>query len=79
MADLIAALLELCREIEPGLKWEIAPPAACDIFADPRFKGGRWGTYDISRLRGETGWEPMSLRQALRHYADFIRSFGVTP
>lgn len=75
----LGRLLELCREIEPGLKWEIAPPAACDIFADPRFKGGRWGTYDISRLRGETGWEPMSLRQALRHYADFIRSFGVTP
>ena len=75
----LAGLLALCREIEPGLKWEIAPPAECDIVVDPRFKGGRWGAYDTSRLRTETGWEPMPMPRALRHYAEFIRSFGVTP
>jgi dTDP-glucose 4,6-dehydratase/UDP-glucose 4-epimerase len=75
----LGRLLELCREIVPGLTWEIAPPEACDIVADPRHTGGRWGAYDISRIQGETGWSPMPLPRALRHYADFIRDFGTTP
>ncbi|MEM6741532.1 MAG: NAD(P)-dependent oxidoreductase, partial [Pseudomonadota bacterium] len=75
----VGALLGMCREIVPGLTWEIAPPEACDVFADPRFAGGRWGAYDTSRIRAETGWAPMPMRTALAHYHGFIRDFGVTP
>lgn len=71
-------LLQIVAEIVPGLTWEIAPEAECDIVMDPRFAGGRWGAYDTSRLRQETGWQPMSLRDALAHYADFVREFGET-
>jgi UDP-glucose 4-epimerase len=74
----LGALLALCKRIEPGLEWEIAPPEACDIVADPRFKGGRWGAYDIARIRDETGWTPMPMQDALAQYAGFIREFGVT-
>ncbi|MEM1344523.1 MAG: NAD(P)-dependent oxidoreductase [Pseudomonadota bacterium] len=72
-------LLALCAEIVPGLSWEIAPPAACHIVADPRFLGGRWGAYDTTRIRRETGWAPMALPEALADYAGFIRRFGPTP
>ena len=65
-------------EIIPGLRWELAPPEACDIVCDPRYAGGRWGAYDIGRHHDETGWTPMPLRQALADYAAFIDEFGVT-
>ena len=78
-ATSLGELLSHCKAIEPALTWEIASPDDCDIVSDPRFKGGRWGAYDISRIRDETGWAPMPLASALRHYAEFIRSFGETP
>jgi len=73
----VGELLELCAEIVPGLAWELAPPETCDIVADPRFKGGRWGAYDTTRIRKETGWAPMPMPEALAHYAEFIRTFGM--
>jgi UDP-glucose 4-epimerase len=72
-------LLELCRVLEPDLTWEIAAPEDCDIVSDPRFTGGRWGAYDISRMKAEVGWTPMALPDALADYHAFIRDFGVTP
>jgi UDP-glucose 4-epimerase len=72
----LGQLLEMCRALHPGLTWEIAPPADCDIVSDPRFKGGRWGAYDISRIQAETGWQPMPLPEALAHYDAFIREYG---
>lgn len=75
----LGQLLEMCRDLEPGLTWEIAPPEACDVFSDPRFTGGRWGAYDISRIQSETGWTPMPMWTALAHYHAFIKEFGITP
>ncbi|MEM9757311.1 MAG: NAD(P)-dependent oxidoreductase, partial [Pseudomonadota bacterium] len=74
----LGTLLELCRDIVPGLRWEIAPPQECDIVSDPRYVGGRWGAYSIARIQSETGWAPMPLPDALAHYAKFIQDFGVT-
>ncbi len=71
-------LLETVAEIIPGTRWHVADPAECDIIANPAFKGGRWGAYDISRISNETGWRPTPLREALADYAGFIRRFGVT-
>lgn len=47
-------LLETVAEIIPGTQWRVAEPAECDIIANPAFKGGRWGAYDISRISNET-------------------------
>ncbi|MEM1272920.1 MAG: hypothetical protein AAGF88_03835 [Pseudomonadota bacterium] len=37
----LGQLLEMVRDLEPGLTWEMAPAPECDIAADPRFSGGR--------------------------------------
>ena len=71
-------LIAICAEIVPGLTWDLAPPEEADIVADDTHTGGRWGAYDISRIHAETGWQPMPMREALAHYADFIRTFGMT-
>lgn len=72
-------LLDTIAAIIPGTRWEVADAASCDVVANPTFKGGRWGAYDISRISTETGWRPRPLVDALGDYADFIRTFGVTP
>ena len=72
-------LIEMVSDIVPQLEWEVAPHDDCDIVADDRFTGGRWGAYDISRIATETGWRPRPLPEALADYADFIRKFGATP
>lgn len=71
-------LFAMVKEIIPGLIWEIAAPKDCDFAMDARFKGGRWGAYDISRITNETGWTPRPLQEALRDYADFVKKFGTT-
>lgn len=71
-------LIGMVSEILPALEWEIAPEEDCDIVADDRFEGGRWGAYDISRIVDETGWRPRPLAEALADYVDFIRRFGAT-
>ena len=72
-------LLKTVRDIVPGLTWEVADSAECDIVMDPNFIGGRWGAYDISRMATETGWKPRPLAIALADYAAFVRDFGETP
>ena len=72
-------LIEMVSEIIPQLEWEVAPEDVCDIVADDRFRGGRWGAYDISRMKRETGWRPRPLPEALADYVGFIREFGATP
>ena len=72
-------LIAMVAGIIPQLEWEVAPDDDCDIVADDRFTGGRWGAYDISRIAQETGWRPRPLREALADYVGFIRGFGATP
>lgn len=71
-------LVEEVARIVPGTTWESCRNGDCDIAMADTFKGGRWGAYDISRLSGETGWRPRPFSVALRDYATFIQTFGVT-
>ena len=75
LRELIALVV---ARIVPDLEWEVASEDECDIVADDRFTGGRWGAYDISRITKETGWRPRPLGSALADYADFVRDFGAT-
>lgn len=70
-------LLEVIRKILPELRWEVRPEAECDIIMNPANSHGRWGAYDISRLREETGWQPRKLDDALAEYVAFLRAFGI--
>lgn len=74
-------LRELVAEVGrliPGASWEPCGSGPCDIASDDRYRGGRWGAYDISRLRDEIGWQPRPLPEALADYVSFVRAFGVT-
>jgi UDP-glucose 4-epimerase len=71
-------LIEEVARIFPGATCVVADAADSDIVSDDTHKGGRWGAYDISRIRGETGWHPRPLADALADYASFIQEFGVT-
>jgi nucleoside-diphosphate-sugar epimerase len=70
-------LLEAIRPSLPDLRWEQRPEAECDIVMNPHHRHGRWGAYDISRLRAETGWQPRPLEEALADYVRFVREFGM--
>ncbi|MGQ0604480.1 MAG: NAD-dependent epimerase/dehydratase family protein [Anaerolineales bacterium] len=73
---LIAQLIEMVREVLPGLQVEVVPEAEADIIYDPRNRLARWGAYDISRLREELGWTPRPVREALQSYFAWARDNG---
>ncbi len=72
LEDLLAAI----QASLPELRWEVRPAEECDIVMNPAHSRGRWGAYDISRLRDETGWRPMPLEEALAEYVAFVRESG---
>ncbi|MFN6977994.1 MAG: NAD-dependent epimerase/dehydratase family protein [Gemmobacter sp.] len=74
----LRGLLEAVRAAVPGFRWVEVAPAEAEIAMDPRWTGGRWGAYDISRLTAETGWRPRPLAQGIADYAAFVRDFGAT-
>ncbi len=73
----LAKLVALAAERCPGAGYEIAGREAADIRAQAGRTGGRWGGYDISRLREEFGWQPRPLREALHSYIDWLAAEGV--
>jgi UDP-glucose 4-epimerase len=68
----IGEMIGWAAEKVPAFGAEIVPPEQADILQDPAFKDGMWGAYDISRLRGETGWQPRPMREALHAYMEWI-------
>lgn len=67
LADLVADLL-------PGTRWREADPAEADLALESHPAGGRWGAYDISRLRDDCGWRPWPLLEALAEYRDWLQA-----
>jgi UDP-glucose 4-epimerase len=68
----IGDLVAWAGEKVPGFRAEITPSDQADILQDPALKDGMWGAYDISRITGETGWQPRSMREAMHAYMDWI-------
>ncbi|MBL8056586.1 MAG: NAD(P)-dependent oxidoreductase [Anaerolineales bacterium] len=62
----IAALIDLVREVVPGLRAVVTP--AAEITYDPAQRLARWAEYDLSRITADTGWRPRPLRTALHDY-----------
>ena len=74
--SLIGELIDLVRQVVPGLRAEVVATSDADISYDPRDRLGRWGDYDISRLRDELGWRPRPIREALHSYVAWMRENG---
>ena len=68
----IGDLVQWAAEKAPGFHAQVVAAGEADILQDPGLAGGMWGAYDISRIRGETGWKPRPVREALHAYMDLI-------
>ena len=63
------------KELVPGARHREVAAEAAELARDPSLAGGRWGAYDISRLRQECGWRPRPLEEALAEYRDWLRTY----
>lgn len=66
-------LIEMVAGFIPGTRYEVVPPKEAEISLSSAQRGGRWGAYDICRLRDEFAWHPRPLPVALEAYAGWLR------
>ena len=71
----IGEMIEIVREVVPGLRSAVVPEADANIVQDPRHRLGRWSDYDISRIRDELGWSPRPIREGLQSYVNWLKSY----
>lgn len=74
-ATTLRTLAAYAAEKVPGFRWETVAPEQANLLQDARLTGGKWGAYDISRIRDELGWQPRPLREAVHAYMDWIVQF----
>jgi nucleoside-diphosphate-sugar epimerase len=67
-------LADLTAELVPGTAWREADPQEAHLALEAHPEGGRWGAYDIARLRDDCGWRPRPLRDALAEYRDWLKA-----
>jgi UDP-glucose 4-epimerase len=67
-------LAELVADLVPGTAWREAVPQEAHLALEAHPEGGRWGAYDIARLRDDCGWRPRPLRDALAEYRDWLKA-----
>jgi UDP-glucose 4-epimerase len=67
-------MAELVTRLVPGATWRDAEPEEAHLSLETHPAGGRWGAYDISRLRDDCGWRPRPLEEALAEYRDWLRT-----
>ena len=77
-----ATLAELSDHVCASVKGAAWRPAAegeaADLSGDPGRVTGAWGAYDITRLRADTGWAPMPLRDAIADYVAWVHDVELT-
>lgn len=64
-------VLEALRSILPQTRWLATDERDADVVENPAKSSGKWGAYDIGRLRA-LGWRPTPLRDGLADYLDWI-------
>jgi UDP-glucose 4-epimerase len=72
-AETVRTLVEIAAEIIP-VKHRLSSNNEANVICDPDRRHGRWGAYDISRLRDELNWKPLPLRQQMHDYIGWLRS-----
>ena len=69
----IADLIAYVAEVVPGVRHEVVPDAEANVLGDARRRKGRFGAYDITRMRDEFGWRPRPLRDAMHDYIAWLK------
>jgi len=67
-------LAGLVADLVPGTEWRESGRDEAHLALDLHPVGGRWGAYDISRLREDCGWRPRPLKAALAEYRDWLKA-----
>jgi len=68
-------LAELVTGLVPGATWREAGPEEAHLALEAHPAGGRWGAYDISRLKQDCGWRPRPLEEAVAEYRDWLQTY----
>lgn len=70
----IRDLIQAFQRSLPSLRCdEIKDGGPVDLDQDPRLKRGRFGAYDIAKIRDDTGWKPRPLEDAVDDYVAWLR------
>ena len=72
----IGHLLDYTREKFPELWYTLVSEGEMDVDYDPAQRTGRWGAYDISRIRRDAAWSPRPLRDSMHEYIDWLKMAG---
>ena len=68
----LQALADLVMELVPGSNWHETPAETADLVGEEFHLHGRWGAYDLTRIRADTGWRPRALPEAFATYRDWL-------
>ena len=69
----IADLIGYVADVVPGVRHEVVGEAEANVLGDARRREGRFGAYDIARMRDEFGWRPRRLRDAMQDYIAWLK------
>jgi len=67
-------LADLVTDLVPGARWRETASDEAHLALETHPAGGRWGAYDISRIRDDCGWRPRPLEAALGEYRDWLKA-----
>ncbi len=70
----IRDLIDAFQKSIPSLRFEeVGGKEPADVNQDPDLRRGRFGAYDISRIREDTGWAPRPLAEGVDDYVAWLR------
>lgn len=70
----IRDLIEAFKRSIPSLRCQqVGKSSPLDVDQDPSLRHGRFGAYDISRIKADVGWTPRSLEDAVSDYVAWLR------
>ncbi|MEM7122590.1 MAG: NAD(P)-dependent oxidoreductase [Pseudomonadota bacterium] len=69
----LAGLADIVASTVPGFTWSPTTNDDATLTGNPARKSGAWGAYDITRLKGDTGWSPRPLNDAIADYVAWVR------
>ena len=70
----IRDLIDVFQRFIPSLRFEeVGDTGPADVNQDPGLRRGRFGAYDISRIRADTGWTPRSLSESVEDYVRWLK------
>ena len=72
-ATSVETLLDCIAAVVPTAHGELVDASEANVLVEPNKRTGRWGAYDTSRIRQDTGWQPRPLAEAIADYVHWLR------